>query len=1089
MSVQGISTLDLRAGPETVESVSTAAKAVRFGILGPLFVRGEARTIDLGAAKLRSLLAVFLLEPNRAIVPDRLIDALWGERPPASAAGTLHTYVSKLRKALGSDLIQRRSAGYVFVIEDVDSIDVHRFERLAREGIAALEAGDPEQAAAVLASAGSLWRGPALADLALDDFAQPEITRLKEARLLAEERRIEAELMLGRHAEVAPTLARLVSEYPLREGLWAHRIVALYRCGRQAEALRSYGELRSYLAEELGIQPSLRLQRLEDAVLLQKPELDWRPSQHAAGSARNIPADPSESHQTRPPFVGRREELRDILSEPVTPRVRVVLVGAVAGGGKSRLLAEGAIRASGPVVRGGASRPQQHEPWSLARVLLANAIAVRPDSVEALPEYALQALAGVVPNQVGRTPQSSAIDPESRRAVAMHAAVQLLAAGADGGLLLVDDAQWADSTSLALLGSIARLETALTLVVAYRSEELRPGSALRALLHEFDALPDEPIDITLGPLSPDEIAELFADDRLVEAVSVQGDGTPLALAEVWRGLFEAKAITVEGDGRWGGARPDTNDLASELAAAGQYRSIRARINSLPTGRKQTLEVLAILGRAAPWRVVADARGDDASSVLGDLEALAKAGLVQPGASGWSIDHDVVQEVIIDSLDRATRTRLHQLLARTLQADGGDPAEVAAHLVGAGDQRAAAQCYEQAARQRLSDFAGAEAESLAEAGLHLDSTPRVHTRLTEVRAAARELLGNLRGARADLRLVLRRMTPGPSRARVLAHAALLTTGEDPREALDMVEVALTQAGSDLRAQAEALAVAAIVDGNVNRIDRAAVRSAAALELFRQLGDAHGVATALDATANASLYEGHIVEAARNLEFVARQYRHAGSLRRVGTPLSLAGWCLMLSGRASEGLVRVEEALELERMLGQREGEAACLWVLSEVLLGLGRVEEAAEAGEQALALNLQVENRPGTVMSLCALAMATAAAGEAPRAIALLRQAVERGPGLMEHGLAGGRLATVAMATGDLVGAQAGVQLCLAATTPLARYEGLLVAAELAIAAGEADAVERATDLLVALEAEGYSTSAAVTRLRRLLLRPPAPSPV
>ncbi|MGH3814655.1 MAG: BTAD domain-containing putative transcriptional regulator [Pseudonocardiaceae bacterium] len=258
---------------------------MEFAILGPLEVMDQHGHIEVSSAKERLLLAVLVVHANEVISADRLIEALWGTEPPATAANTLQTYISHLRRALEparapraqDGVLRTRSQGYVLVAAP-EVVDAVRFERLAREGRDALPA-DPERAAETLSRALALWRGEPLGEFRFELFAQAEITRLIDLRAVVLEDRAEAELALGRHAALCGELSRAVAEYPLRERLWSQLIRALYRCGRQADALGAYARLREQLAEQLGIDPSPELVRLHEAVLAQHPELDWRPRQ------------------------------------------------------------------------------------------------------------------------------------------------------------------------------------------------------------------------------------------------------------------------------------------------------------------------------------------------------------------------------------------------------------------------------------------------------------------------------------------------------------------------------------------------------------------------------------------------------------------------------------------------------------------------------------------------------------------------------------------------------------------------------------------------------------------------------------------
>jgi len=264
---------------------------MEFRILGPLEVLDESRRVALGGSKQRALLALLLLHRGETLGSERLIDALWGERPPATAAKSLQVRVSRLRKALapaGSELIVTREHGYELAI-DPEQVDAERFERLMGEGRSEKAVGHTESTAAALEEALSLWRGRPLDDLAYEPFAQSEIARLDQLRVAALEQLIEAKLALGRHAELVAQLERLVAEHPYRERLWGHLMLALYRCERQADALQAYQDARRTLVEELGIEPGERLRELERAILAQDPALG-----RLEGDDSAVPAAPTE---------------------------------------------------------------------------------------------------------------------------------------------------------------------------------------------------------------------------------------------------------------------------------------------------------------------------------------------------------------------------------------------------------------------------------------------------------------------------------------------------------------------------------------------------------------------------------------------------------------------------------------------------------------------------------------------------------------------------------------------------------------------------------------------------------------------------
>jgi DNA-binding SARP family transcriptional activator len=245
---------------------------VEFRILGPLEVVERGRELTLGGPRQRALLALLLTRANEVVSTDRLIDELWGARAPSTAGNTLQYHISRLRKTLApSEAIVTQEPGYLIRI-GLDELDLLRFERLVEEA----QQASPDVAARLLRDALGLWRGPALADVAHESFARAKILRLEELRLGALERRIEADLALGRRRELVAELERLVREHPLRERLRGQLMVALYGSGRQADALDVYRQTRRLLVNELGVEPSSSLQELERAILQHDPALTPR---------------------------------------------------------------------------------------------------------------------------------------------------------------------------------------------------------------------------------------------------------------------------------------------------------------------------------------------------------------------------------------------------------------------------------------------------------------------------------------------------------------------------------------------------------------------------------------------------------------------------------------------------------------------------------------------------------------------------------------------------------------------------------------------------------------------------------------------
>src|SRR5438093_991037 len=273
-----------------------------YRILGPLEALDGERRLPLGGARQRSVLALLLLHGNEALTRDVIIDQLWGEEPPNTAAKVLQNCVSALRKELpaGPDTLRTVSGAYCLALGP-DELDRDRFERLVAEGRAALSAEQHAEAADLFRRALGLWRGSPLSDFTYERFAHEEITRLEELHVAATEDRLEADLGLGRHDELASELEALVTRHPLRERLRRQQMLALYRAGRQAEALEAYRAARRTMLAELGIEPGRALQELEHAILEQDPAIE------IAARQRQAPLRPGRAAAQT--FEGRDDEL------------------------------------------------------------------------------------------------------------------------------------------------------------------------------------------------------------------------------------------------------------------------------------------------------------------------------------------------------------------------------------------------------------------------------------------------------------------------------------------------------------------------------------------------------------------------------------------------------------------------------------------------------------------------------------------------------------------------------------------------------------------------------------------------------------
>ena len=305
---------------------------LEFGILGPVQVVRDGLELEVGGPKRRALLALLLVAGGRVIPAERLAEELWGGSPPPGAAGTLRAHVSRLRTLLRPDAaLVARGGGYALTAEP-EQLDAARFARLAAAGRQALEAGAAAAAADHFGAALGLWRGRALADVAEVEPLAREAARLEELRLLAAEGRVEAELALGRAAEVTGELEGLVAEHPVRERLWLLLVLALYRAGRQADALAAYRRARDMLAAELGIEPGEELRALQRQVLRQEVPAAPPPARH------NLPA-------VLTSFLGRERELAAV--GELAREARLVTLTGPGGAGKTRLALEFGAAAAG----------------------------------------------------------------------------------------------------------------------------------------------------------------------------------------------------------------------------------------------------------------------------------------------------------------------------------------------------------------------------------------------------------------------------------------------------------------------------------------------------------------------------------------------------------------------------------------------------------------------------------------------------------------------------------------------------------------------------------------------------------------------
>lgn len=632
---------------------------MRFRILGPLEVDDGERPLDLGRPKQRALLALLLVHAGAVVSADKLADDLWAGEPPEDPAAALQVQVSRLRKVLGAAAVESRKPGYRLAVEAGD-VDAARFDAL----VAQARQAPPAEAVTLLDEALALWRGPALAEYAAEPWALPEAVRLEELRLTALEERAEAELALGRHADVVGQLRQLASANPLRERLWGQLMVALYRCGRQAEALRAYGDLRHQLGEELGIDPSPALQRLEEAVLLQAPELDWAPPAEAgaAGRPATLPF-PLPSPAAGAPFVGRQSELDRLTAEwnrAQTEGPRLVLLGGEPGVGKTRLAVELARAAhdGGARVLLGHCDEELAVPYQPFAEALGRAFGHLP--VEELEECLAGRtgeLARLVPELAGMAGDAAVpppADPETERYRLFEAVSRTLAAlGRRAPVVLVlDDLQWAAKPTLLLLRHlVTRAEPMPLLAVGTYRDTERSGLGLLDRAERVTRVPVRGLD---EHAVADLVAAAGGDTGLAQALHLGTEGNPFFIGEV--------ILSLEGP-------PAEWSIESAGVPEGVRAVVQRRVSRLSDAANRLLSVASVAGMRFHVAVLQAATADDEETVLLALEEGLAAGLIAeaPGQElQQQFTHALVRAALYDDLAAARRAHLHRRVGEALE---------------------------------------------------------------------------------------------------------------------------------------------------------------------------------------------------------------------------------------------------------------------------------------------------------------------------------------------------------------------------------------------------------------------------------------
>jgi DNA-binding SARP family transcriptional activator len=712
-------------------------------ILGPVELTGPGGPVRLGAAKERCLLAVLALHLGEAVSQDQLAEALWGEHAPRSATNAVQNYVLRLRRALqAADGVQILTDPVGYRLEaPADLVDARLAERLINEGREAAAAGDPATAARLLREALALWSGRALVEFSDQPFAQAEAARLEELRESAREDLVDAELALGHHHETLGELEVMVASHPLRERRWGQLLLARYRDGRQAEALDGFRALRTTLRDELGVDPSPELQDLHDRILRQDPALAWRPPEPT-------PAPPAV------PLHGRDDELCRLLAAYGTAgagAVKVVTVLGEAGIGKTRLLQEFAAsaRRHGALVLWGRSMEGAWVPpyQAFVEAITGYAAEVSPGRLRADLGPAAGPLGQLVPGLrelLPDVPTAEPLQPDEERLRLLDAVARFLAGLTAHGpvVLVLDDLQWADSSTLVTLRHIARVLVGqrLLLVGAYRTGEVGPElvevlGALRTetdltavRLHGLDA------DALRGMLEALAAAPVSA--ALADTIQQETRGNPFFAREVLRHLLETQAIQLDAEGALQGGFP------LEAVPEGLRDVLARRRARLTAGANRFLEVAAGFDGPFPFAVAAEVAELEDAAALAALDEVLDAGLVEPDVAPerYQFGHALIRHTTYAALNPSRQVRLHRHLAHALQAARAasptliTPAEVAAHYhhsaVLPGADAGVAPALEAAEQAQV---ASAHGEAAAFLTMACELAPPADARLPRLRA--------------------------------------------------------------------------------------------------------------------------------------------------------------------------------------------------------------------------------------------------------------------------------------------------------------------------------------------------------------------
>ncbi len=727
-----------------------------FGILGPLVVRRDSAELEIRGPRQRALLALLLVHANQTLAADRIAELLWRGEPPRTAANTLQAHIVRLRRALHlagdgprDGPLRTLPAGYVLDV-DPDGYDVARFESRVTEARRAASLEHHAVACEMLRQALELWRGPALVEFASECFAQVEATRLDELWIDVRQEYAGASLACGRVSEAVTMLQPIVREYPLREQAVGHLMVALYRARRQRDALETYRTLRLALRDQLGVDPSPELQRLEQSILDHAPDLELV----AIGNPRRATALPAPAIPPAggPPFVGRTEELAWLGNQwyqACRGVPRLAVLRGEPGIGKTRLASEFAERCH----RGGTRVLWARCTEQVTRPFEPFAHALSPAIGEVSGATSLWELVELSDAMRLRN------DPEAARHDLFDAAACALARIADDApvLLVFDDLQFADRSTLALLAQFLRTAPpACVLVLAtVRTTELGDADPL---VHVVEALTREGFGASheLRGLDGGDVSRLIANivieptsTAFDAAVQARTEGNPFFVTELLRHLDETERRDTEA--------LDVLDLPLRVVTL-----IEGRVARLRTAARTSIEIAAVVGTEFDPDVVADVMGCDRAALRALLEEVGAAAVVRPAdESGrtFAFTHGLVRQALYDSIAATRRAQLHESVGEAMarRLDRGDAdqlAQCAHHFAGANSSEGTRKSIAfglRAGNAALEDLAYEEAYSHFDAALRLldrrDDPDDIGTRADLMFARARALYASGERARA------------------------------------------------------------------------------------------------------------------------------------------------------------------------------------------------------------------------------------------------------------------------------------------------------------------------------------------------------